>query len=158
MSTIVEISFNCLPLRSIGSFALPVDASLEENNLCHRLREAAAKHGLYNSYYLQGGKCVFHLTNHEQIGMLDFRFDGTVLTDAQDMQTRHCDLKIELAGDVCDWLTAAAVDWFMETVRQAVKIEFDRFIAAGDLEKTVKRLERLAAESDAKGGYLGLGL
>jgi hypothetical protein len=74
------------------------------------------------------------------------------------MNTLQCDLAVELGGDTCEWLVAPVVDWFAESVQQAVKVEFDRFIAAGDLDKTYKRLERLQDESDAKGGYLGLGL
>ena len=90
--------------------------------------------------------------------MLEFRFDGTVLTDTDDMKTLDCDLRVELAGEVCEWLTAAAIDWFADSVRAAVKVEFDRFIAAGDLDKAVQRLEELRTASDAQGGFLGLGL
>ncbi|MGA2061091.1 MAG: hypothetical protein ABSG67_11465 [Thermoguttaceae bacterium] len=158
MTRWVEISFDCLPLRSVACFTPPVDASREEADLYRRLREAAQKHGIHNAYYLHGGKCVFHLTNHEQIGMLNFHFDGVVLTDEKDMSTQECDLEVVLVGDTCDWLVDLVVKWFAESVCRALKIEFDRFIAAGDLDKTVKRLERLQAESDAKGGYLGLGL
>jgi hypothetical protein len=158
MTRWVEISFDCLPLRSVASFAPPVDASRQEAELYRRLRMAAQKHGIHNAYYLHGGKCVFHLTNNEQIGMLNFRFDGVTLTDEKDMNTPECELEVELVGDTCDWLVDSVVKWFAESVSRAVKIEFDRFIAAGDLDKTVERLERLQAESDAKGGYLGLGL
>ncbi len=101
---------------------------------------------------------MYHLTNHEQIGVLEFRFEGTVLTDAEDMKTRHCDLEVELAGEVCPWLVASVTDWFADSVREAVKVEFDQFISAGDLEKTVRRLEELQAASDAQGGFLGIGL
>jgi hypothetical protein len=135
-----------------------VETSREEAELYQRLREAAQKHGIHNTYYLHDGQCIFHMTNHQQIGMLEFRFNGTALTDEKDINTQLCDLTVELAADVCEWLVAPVVDWFAESVRQAVKIEFDRFIAAGDLDKTIQRLERLQAASDAKGGYLGLGL
>jgi hypothetical protein len=158
MSRWVDISFDCLPLRSVACFAPPVDVSREETELFRRLREAAEKHGLHNTYYLHNGKCVFHLTNHEKIGMMEFRFYGTVLTDTQDMNTLHCDLAVKLSGNVCEWLVSSVVDWFAESVREAVKIEFDRFIEAGDLEKTIQRIERLQATSDAQGGFLGLGL
>jgi hypothetical protein len=158
MSRWVEISFNCLPLRSVACFAPPVDTTREEAALYKRLREAAQKHGIHNTYYLHDGKCVFHLANHDQIGMIEFRFNGTVLTDEKDMKTQNCDLAVELAADVCEWLVAPVVEWFAESVRQAVKIEFERFIAAGDLDKTIRRLEQIQAASDAKGGYLGLGL
>ena len=50
---------------------------------------------------------------------------------------------------------ASVVDWFADSVREAVKVEFDRFIAAGDLDKTFRRLEELRAASDSQGGFLG---
>ena len=78
-----------------------------------------------------------------------------ILTDTQDMHTLRCDLQVELIGETCEWLTASVVDWFAESVREAVKVEFDRFIAAGDLQKTIERLEQLQATSDAQGGFLG---
>ena len=158
MTRWVEISFDCLPLRTVACFAPPVDATHQETNLYRKLRQAAEKHGIHNAYYLHGGQCVFHMTNDEQVGMLKFHFEGVVLTDEKDMSTRVCDLTAELAGDTCDWLVAPVVEWFVQSLFRALKIEFDRFIAAGDLDKTVKRLERLQAESDAKGGYMGLGL
>jgi hypothetical protein len=154
----VEITFRCIPLRSIARLTPPVDEAQEVMEAFGSLRAAAEKHGFHNSYFLHDGRCVYHLTNHEQIGMLEFCFHGTVLTDADDMQTRDCDLQVELAGEVCEWLTTAATDWFADSVREAVKVEFDRFIAAGDLEKTVQRLEELRAASDAQSGFLGLGL
>jgi hypothetical protein len=154
----VNISFDCLPLRTVSCFSPPVDASYSEKSLYRGLREAAEKHGVHNAYYLHAGKCVFHLTNDEQVGMLDFHFEGVALTDETDTSTRECVLTVELGGDTCGWLVEPVVKWFVESVGRAVKVEFDRFIAVGDLEKTVKRLERLQAESDAKGGYLGLGL
>jgi hypothetical protein len=154
----VEITFSCLPLRSIPSFSPPVDASAELVSLFRRLRGAAQKHGLHNTYYVRDGMCVFRLTNHEQIGVLEFGFQGTVLTDTEDLKTLQCDLEVQLVRETCDWLVAPVVEWFADTVREAVKIEFDRFIAAGDLERTIQRLERLRAASDASGGFLGMGL
>ena len=120
-----------------------------------KLRAAVQKHGLHNTYYLHGGKCVFHLTNHEQVGMMEFSFAGTILTDTEDMRTLRGDLEVELTGESCGWLVAPVVDWFAESVREAVKVEFDRFIAAGDLDRTIQRLEQLQATSDAQGGFLG---
>jgi hypothetical protein len=155
MNRWVEITFRCLPLRSVASFAAPVDAPAEAAATYRKLRAAAEKHGLHNSYYLYDGTCVYHLTNHDQVGTIVFAFAGTVLTDATDMHTLRSDLEVELTGEVCEWLVAPVVDWFAETVREAVKVEFDRFIAAGDLAKTVQRLEQLQATSDAQGGFLG---
>ena len=158
MSRWVDIAFQCVPLRSVARLTPTVDASNEVVTVFRTLRAATQKHGFHNSYYLHDGKCVYHLTNHEQIGLLEFRFDGTVLTDAEDMKTLHSDLRVELVGEVCQWLVAPVTDWFADTVREAVKVEFDRFIATGDLEKTIQRLEDLRAASDAQGGFLGLGL
>jgi hypothetical protein len=158
MTRWVEISFSCLPLRSFPSFSPPVDASSEVVALFGRLRAAAKKHGSHNTYYLRDGRCAFHLTNHEQIGLLEFGFEGTVLTDTEDLRTLRCDLDVQLLREACDWLVAPVVEWFADSVREAVKIEFDRFIAAGDLDKTIQRLERLRAASDAGGGFLGMGL
>jgi hypothetical protein len=155
MNDWVDITFTCLPLRSVTCFAPPVDASDDVTETYAKLREASQKHGLHNTYYLHAGKCVFHLTNNDQVGMIEFAFSGTILTDTQDMHTLRCDLQTELTGETCDWLTASVVDWFVETVREAVRVEFDRFIAAGDLQKTIERLHQLQATSDAQGGFLG---
>jgi hypothetical protein len=154
----VDIRFRCVPLRAITRWTPAVDATDEAVALFRRLREAVQKHGQHNSYYLHDGQCVFHLTNHEQIGLLEFQFEGTVLTDADDVKTLHSDLQVELVGEVCPWLVAPVSQWFAETVREAVKVEFDRFIQAGDLEKTRQRLEICQTLCDAQGGYLGIGL
>jgi hypothetical protein len=154
----VEIAFDCLPLRSVTRFDVPLDAPPEYEELVERVKRAVEKHGLYNSYYLHNARCVFHLTNDPEVGMLEFRFQGTALTDPEDRKTLHCDLQVELARETCDWLTEPIVGWFAETVRRAVQAEFDRYIASGDLERAVERLARLEAESDAHGGFLGMGL
>ena len=70
--------------------------------------------------------------------------------------TLRCDLAITLERETCDWLTAPATAWLTETVSQAVRAEFDLFIAAGDLEQTIKRIEKLQAASDERGGYVGM--
>ena len=57
-----------------------------------------------------------------------------------------------------DWLTQPAVEWLKNTVGHAVEIEFDRYIAAGDLSKAINRIERDQAASDAAGGFLGMNL
>ena len=158
MNHCVDITFDCLPLRSIGRFDVPIDASPEYEALAVRVRQAAEKHGLHNSYYLHNAKCVFHLTSDPEFGMLEFRFDGTVLTDPDDQATLRCDLSVQLQRETCDWLTAPVVEWFVETVTWAVQVEFDRYIAAGDLQKTIQRMENLQTDSDAHGGFLGMGL
>jgi hypothetical protein len=154
----VDITFDCLPLRSVTRLDVPMDASPEFCQRVERIKQAIVRHGLHNSYYLYNARCVFHLTNEPQIGMLDFTFEGTVLTDGADRKTLDADLTCELAAETCDWLTEPTVAWFRETVGQAVIVEFDRYIAAGDLARTLERISRLESESEAHGGYLGMGL
>jgi hypothetical protein len=50
------------------------------------------------------------------------------------------------------------VAWFQETVQRAVMVEFDRYIAAGDLQKTIQRIAKLQETMDARGGFVGMGL
>ena len=158
MDACVEIAFECLPLRTMGRRDVPLDLSPAMEALYHRIQAACERHGQHNSYYLHGGRCTFHLTNDPKIGMLSFRFEGTLLTDAEDLKTASADLEVALEEETCDWLVAPVVAWFQETVTRAVTVEFDRFIAAGDLKKTIERIRRVQAQSDAHGGYLGMGL
>ena len=88
--------------------------------------------------------------------MSQFRFDGTVLTDEDDCKTVRSDLRVELVRETCDWLTAPATDWLAESVSRAVEVEFDRYIEAGDLAQTKARIEKLKAESDERGGFVGM--
>ena len=154
----VAISFDCIPLRSINRFDIPLDATPEQQALCERIKQAAQKHGLFNTFYLCNARCVFQFTNHPEIGMVEFSFKGTVLTDQEDRKTIACDLQAELVKETCDWLTAPAVEWLKETVAEALKIEFDYYIEAGDLQKTIQRIENLQAQTDAHRGFMGMGL
>ncbi len=158
MDQFVQIEFDCLPLRSLPRLDAPPDATPQQEALALSIRQAVQRHGSHNTFYLYNARCVFHLTNDPNVGMLEFAFRGTVLTDEDDRRAQSCDLEVELTRDVCDWITTPVVEWFRETVARAVLVEFDRYIAAGDLQKTVDRMERLAAEMDASGGYLGMGL
>ncbi|MEN6495703.1 MAG: hypothetical protein ABFD16_15590 [Thermoguttaceae bacterium] len=158
MPSHVEIAFECLPFRSITRWNVPCDASPEVQARCRRIQALAAKHGLHNSYYLGDGRAVFHLTNDANVGMLAFRFDGAMLTDAQDRKTLGADLAIDLDQETCDWLVAPVVEWFRETVRHAVIVEFDRYIAAGDPARTRERLERLEMQLLAGKAFVGMGL
>lgn len=158
MTRYVEVTFDCLPLRSLGRLDVPLDAPPALQALADRIRQAIRKHGSHNTYYLYNAACVFHLTNDPKLGMLDFRFEGTVLTDPEDQKTVHGDLQIELRSETCDWLTQPVVEWFRQTVSRAVLAEFDRYIAAGDLKRTIQRIGQLQAITDARGGFLGMGL
>ena len=81
-----------------------------------------------------------------------------MLTDEADARTIGSDLAIELDGETCDWLTQPAVEWLRLSVKHAVEVEFDRYIAAGDLSRALERLAREQAASDAAGGFLGMNL
>ena len=152
----VDITFDCLPLRSVTRLDMPMDASPKFQAWCERVRSALDEHGAHNTYYLHNARCIYHLSNSEQVGTIEFRFEGVVLTDETDMRADRCDLQVELVGETCDWLTEPVVRWFADTVSRSVVVEFDRYIEAGDLEKTVERIKKLQEESDASGGFLGM--
>jgi len=156
MNRWVEIAFDCLPLRSVGRLDIPLDASPKYRQRCERIKHCLEKHGSHNTYYLYNAECVFHLTNRENFGTLEFRWDGTVITDAADMRSTAADLDVELSRETCDWLTAPIVEWFQESVQHAVCVEFDRYIEAGDLAKTKERMARLQAELEKSGGHVGM--
>ncbi len=152
----VDIEFDCVPLRSVARWDAPHDASPKLEQLLHRLKMAADKHGRHNTYFLHRAHCLFHLANHPDIGMLDFQFQGVILTDPEDRRTRGSDLEIELARETCSWLIEPVVVWFRETVARAVELEFDRYIDAGDLARTQQRIEQLQTTSDNQAGFLGM--
>lgn len=156
MNRYVEIAFDCLPLRSIGRLDIPLDASPKFRQRCERIKEAMAKHGSHNAYFLYNAVCKFHVTNRDDVGTIEFRFEGTVLTDAADLSALTADLQVELQRETCDWLTAPVVDWLAQSVSEAVKVEFDRYIEAGDLAKAKERAERMQAEMEKSGGYVGM--
>lgn len=156
MSQFVEIEFDCLPLRSVGRMDIPIDASPAYRQRCERIKHALQAHGSHNTYFLYNARCVFHFTNSPELGMVEYRFEGTLLTDEADTHTLRSDLEVELVRENCDWLTAPATQWLSSSVAKAVEVEFDLYITAGDLEQTKQRIAKLAAESDQKGGYVGM--
>lgn len=138
--------------------AIPPDASPAFRRRLERVRDAIARHGTRNSYYLTSGTCSFQFTNDPTVGWVSFAVEGTVLTDAADTKTVGSDLSVTLDKETCDWLTQPAVEWLSVTVRHAVQTEFDRYIAAGDLARAEERLAREQAASDSSGGFLGMNL
>ncbi|NQU24795.1 MAG: hypothetical protein HQ567_26225 [Candidatus Nealsonbacteria bacterium] len=91
MDQYVEITFECVPLRSLGRLDVPLDAPAEFAAKIERVKRAVGKHGQHNAYYLHDALCIFHLTNNPNLGMLEFAFEGTALTALDDCSTRHCD-------------------------------------------------------------------
>ena len=156
MGQYVDIHFDCLPLRSVGRMDIPLDASPKFRAKCERIKQAMAKHGSHNAYFLHQAVCRFHLTNSPELGLIEFSFEGTVLTDEEDARARSTDLSVELVRETCDWLTQPVVEWLRESVSHAVRIEFDRYVEAGDLARTVERVARLQAQAEQSGGFLGM--
>jgi hypothetical protein len=72
--------------------------------------------------------------------MLRFTFDGVVLTDRSDYKADRADLQVELAAETCGGVPPAALEWLRGVVNRAVLVEFDRFIAAGQLAARVREL------------------
>ncbi|MFM8735225.1 MAG: hypothetical protein ACKOC8_08540 [Pirellulales bacterium] len=157
-SPAVAITFDCTPLRTVPRFDIPLDASPVYRARLERMQRAVAGHGTRNTYYLTAGGCTFRFTNDPAIGWVRFRFEGTVLTDDADAKTIGSDLEIVLDQETCDWLTQPAVEWLRLAAKHAVEVEFDRYIAAGDLSRALERLAREQAQIDASGGYLGMNL
>ena len=143
-------------MRSVGRLDIPIDASPAYRARCERIKAAIEKHGSHNTYFLYNAQCTFHLTNQSDFGMLQYTFEGTVITDSADQHATHCDLEVELVRETCDWLTEPVSAWLADTVSRAVQVEFDRYIEAGDLAQTVERIRKLQAESDERGGYVGM--
>jgi hypothetical protein len=156
MSQYVDIEFECLPLRSVGRLDIPIDASPAFRARCERIKAALENHGSHNTYYLFNAHCTFHFTNHADLGMVEYKFEGTVMTDSTDQKTERADLQVELVRENCDWLTEPASHWLADTVSKAVLVEFDRYIAAGDLAQTLARIAKLQAQSDEHGGFVGM--
>lgn len=152
----VEISFDCLPLRSVGRLDVPMDASPVYRARCERILGAIESHGTHNSYFLYNAECKFHLSNDPTIGTVTFRFEGTLLTDETDTHSSRCDLSTELAWETCDWITEPIVEWLSLSVSRAVLVEFDRYIEVGDLGRTKSRIEELQKQQEDSGGFLGM--
>jgi hypothetical protein len=133
MQPVVDIAFDCLPLRSRPRVDIPLDASPVFRARCERLRKALDAHSGENAYYLYNTRCTYRLANSDIDNMLRFSFDGTVTTDRSDCKADSADLDIILAAETCGGVSPAALGWLRGIVRQAVLIEFDRFISDGQL-------------------------
>lgn len=151
MEPVVEISFDCLPLRSVGRLDAPLDASPVYRARYEHLVAAFEKHGPQRTYFLYDARCIFRLANSEIEGMLRFEFEGIVRTDASDLLTEQVDLDVTLASETCGDVTPEVLSWLTERVKKAVAIEFDRFIAAGQLSEQTSHLGQIERLSDLIG-------
>ncbi|MCU0712392.1 MAG: hypothetical protein MUC43_10045 [Pirellula sp.] len=150
MERYVDISFDCIPLRSLVRLDPPIDASPGLVAKYDRIKAAID--------FLHNAACKFFVTNDPAHGMISFKFEGVVFTDEKDERTKHADLTVTLDSETCPWLEQHVVNWFIETVRHAVVVEFDRYIGAGDSEQTRKRRAMLERSIQESGGFVGMHL
>jgi hypothetical protein len=155
MDPVVDIEFDCLPLRSVGRFDIPLDASAAFRARCERLKQAIDTYDNQHAYFLYNTQCTYRLANSEIANMLRFTFDGVVLTDLSDRQAERAELTIELTAETCGGVPPAVHQWLRGVVERAVLIEFDRFISAGQLAARVAELTT-AGNLTAIGDFSGM--
>jgi len=157
MEPLVDIAFDCLPLRSVGRVDVPLDASPAFRARCQQLQRAIDTHGTANAYFLYNTRCVFRLANSDVDNMVRFSFNGTVLTDRSDCKADRADLAVELTAETCGGIPSEVLAWFGGVVERAVLIEFDHFIAAGSLAERVHQLGKVASVADLA-DFAGMGV
>jgi hypothetical protein len=131
----VDIAFDCLPLRTVGRLDVPLDASDSLRRRAERMKSAINLFGIDRAYFLFNARCVFRFANSEIEGICRFEFEGAVQTDAGDRKCDRTVLDVRLISETCGGLPAEVEAWLADRVRQAVAVEFDRFIAAGRLTR-----------------------
>ena len=107
MHPVVDISFDCLPLRSIGRVDIPIDASPQFRARSERLQLALKTYSNENAYFLYNTNCVYRLANSDIDNMVRFSFGGTVLTDRSDCKAERADLTIALTSETCNGVPPA---------------------------------------------------
>jgi hypothetical protein len=151
MQPVVDIAFDCLPLRSVARVDVPIDASPAFRARCERLQQAIEAHAGGNAYFLYNTRCTYRLANSDIDNMLRFSFDGTLLTDRSDCKADRADLNVVLIAETCGGVPPAALAWLRGIVKRAVLIEFDRFIAEGQLAERVDELSDIDSITDVAG-------
>jgi hypothetical protein len=141
LKPVVDIAFDCLPLRSVGRVDVPLDASPSYRARCERLQKAIDRHGGENAYFLYN-------TRWDIENMLRFSFDGTIITDRSDGAAERADLVVALTAETCGPLPPAVLEWFRHVVQRSVLIEFNHFIAAGQLADRVSQLGKVDSIAD----------
>jgi hypothetical protein len=133
LPSVVDIEFDCIPLRTVGRLDIPIDASDAQRRRAAHMQSAINSYGVERTYFLQNARCVFRFANSDVEGICRFEFEGVARTDAGDRKCEEVILDVTLVSDTCGGVPPAVEAWLVERVRQAVCIEFDRFIAAGQL-------------------------
>jgi hypothetical protein len=154
---LVDVAFDCLPLRSVGRVDVPLDASDALRRRMESVKAAMEEFGPQQTYYLYNGRCVFRFANSEIDGVCRFHFEGVVRTDAGDRKCQHVQLDVRLASETCGGVPPAVEAWLAERVERAVAIEFDRFIAAGQLAARSDELGAVGSLAEL-GGFSGMNL
>ena len=151
MQPVVDIAFDCLPLRSVARVDVPMDASPAFRARCERLQQAIEAHAGENAYFLYNTRCTYRLANSDIDNMVRFSFDGTLLTDRSDGKADRADLNVVLIAETCGGVPPTALDWLRGIVKRAVLVEFDRFIAAGQLADRLDELGDIDSITDVAG-------
>jgi hypothetical protein len=131
--SVIDIAFDCLPLRSVSRLDVPLDASDALRRRAERIKAAIEAFGAERTYFLHNAHCIFRFANSEVDGICRLDFDGFVRTDAGDRRCEQTLLEIRLVSETCGGVPEPVQAWLVERVRRAVAIEFDRFLAAGQL-------------------------
>ena len=151
MQPVVDIAFDCLPLRSVARVDVPIDASPAFRARCERLQQAIEAHSGENAYFLYNTRCTYRLANSDIENMLRFSFDGTLVTDRSDCKADRAELNVVLIAETCGGVPPAALEWLRRVIERAVLIEFDRFIGAGRLAERVDQLGQVDSITDIAG-------
>ena len=153
----VLIQFNCYPFRSATRLDIPMDAPEEFQELCRRFVQALRQHGTEHTYYLHNATVEFQLSNRPGANV-KFRFEGTIWTNTEDRKTARLEITTEFLHSDFGPLDPAVQSFFDQAIHRAVTAEFDRYIEAGELEKTVQQAKEAILQADQTGGYMGMGI
>lgn len=152
----VALVFDCLPFGRVSHTGMPLDAPEEQIALWKRFRAALEKHGTENTYFVYNADCTFHLTNGPG-GRLRFLFEGTVRTDEADEHPVDAELACRLAdNELAVPLSDDVLEFFKAVLRRAVIDEFQLFIDAGNLKRTLEAEEQILREWDENRGFVGM--
>lgn len=133
-----------------------MDASPKLEAKLLRIRQAIEQHGTFNTYYLHNAACTFHFTNDRSVGSVKFEVEGTLFTNQEDKAAVSTHFQVQLEKETCDWLNQGIVSWLAESVPRAIRVEFNRYIAAGDLAKTRERMESIEQSVEESRGFVGM--
>ena len=75
MTRYVDIAFDCLPLRSVGRFDIPLDASPKFRH-APAVKDAIEHHGSFNSFYLYNATCTVSPDQSRRSRLAQFRSKG----------------------------------------------------------------------------------